>query len=730
MNKIASFFEAHIEKIIIVIVGIVCAWLMITRVIFSPNQVQFGDAKYSPSAIDQQVYEKARELQQKVSNPPEGMESYKPRLPEYLALLDSSIENIDVNVWPQVPYAVDGTTSGLGVTAGGKYSLPVIGEVSEVEVDHIRAAAYVPTVAITAENQYDKAENEPNDIDLVTVQAKFDVAQLYERFKYSFVEDVAEQFADPCLAKPIFAAVQLQRQELNNDGSWSDWKDIPRTKIDHYGGLFDIVEDAEKLPPGWLNVRKLQFDNWQLQIDLLQPEAYSIASAKEEWYPPEIHRKFLDIQRKEEAEEKRQAREDERNSSDRTDSRRRRNDVGGMGGIGGTASGGRTNRRTRSGGTSDIGGGLYGGGVGGDTSRRRSSRGSRSGGGTYDSGMGGMAGTNDRRRGRSRGRTTDSTLGPGGMEDYGMLGMTGDRYARRGPSMNDVYLEFDKIRITAMTDLEKMKEPLVFWALDDTVEPRKKYRYRIRLGVFNPVAGTDRLVEKDMARKNEVVLWSKFSDITDTVDIPGRMYFFAKHIREPADVVTVQVSKYKLGYWYSEDFKVSKGEVIGNVVEIEPETDRQQRRSDLTRGMIDPRMSSGRTMTDPRMMNPMMGLATPREQSVVPETIDFNTGAIMVDAVPVDDWTGDNTLAARHYYNMLYSLDGTDIEHMPVRTSYWAKDLRDMYGKISVLEGVEREPFKQFSAGRRSRPGRMGGDMGEYDTMYDGMLYEDMGGLY
>jgi hypothetical protein len=713
MNKIISFFEAHVEKIVLGIVGIVCVWLMITRVIFSPNQVQYGDARYSPSEIDEQVYQKALELKQKVSNPPEDLEPYKPRLPEYLALLDSSLKDIDVSIWPQVPYAVNGTITESRGT-GGKYRLPVVGAVSDVEIEHIRAAAYVPTVPVTAENQYSKAENEPNDIDLITVEAKFNVEQLYERFEHCFIDDVEKQFADPCLAKPIFAAVQLQRQELNKNGTWSDWKNIPRAKIDHYGALFDIVEDAGKLPPGWLNVRKLQFDDWQLQIDLLQPEAYAMASAKEEWYPPEIHRKFLDIRKKEEADERRQAREDERDSSDRTDSRRRRNDTGGIGG-GNT---GRANRRTR-GGNSDIGGGLYGGGMGGDTSRRRGSRAGRSG-TAIDSGMGMAGGTNDRRRGRSRGgRATEPGFGPG-MGDYAVSGMPGDRFARRGPSMNEVYMDFDKIRISYVNPLDKMKEPLVFWAHDDTVEPRKKYRYRIRLGVFNPVAGTDQLVERDMARKNEVVLWSDFSDVTKPVEIPGRMYFFAKHIREPANVVTVQVSKYVLGYWYSEDFKVSKGEVIGNVVEIEDENDRQQRRNDFGRNMMDPRMAAGGTMMDQRMM--MNPLAGSREQSVVPETVDFNTGAVMVDAVPVNDWSGDKTLTARHYYNMLYSTDGTDIEDMPVRTSYWAKDLRDIYGKISILEGVEREPFKQFSTGRRSRPGGMGGE-----NMGDMMMYDDMG---
>jgi hypothetical protein len=723
MIKIGSFFEAHIEKIILVIVGIVSIWLMITRVIFSPNQVSYGEGKYSPAAIDEQVNRRAQELREKINTPPEDLPPYKSQRPEFVAMLDSSISDINVNIWPQVPFEVEG--SALGPGGKGRYRLPVIGAVNEVDVEHIRAAAYVPTDVITAENQYDKAATEPNDIDLITVEAKFDVEGLYKRFQHCFVEDVERQYSDPCLAKPIFAAVQLQRQELGQDGRWGDWKDIPRIKIDHYGPLFDIVEDAGSLPPGRLKVWKLQFDNWQVQIDLLQPEAYAMASAYEEWYPPVIHRKFLDIQRKEDAEEKRKAREDEQKNNERADSRRTRRT-----GLGGTT--GRLG-----GGYSDMGSGLYSGGVGGDTSRRRSSRtrSDRSGrtGTSYDSGMPGtpgtpgMPGATDRRSRRSSRRTTE----PGGIgiDGYGdMLGMPGDRLTRRGPSMFDVYQDFDKIRLTARTPLEKMKEPLVFWAHDDTVEPRNTYRYRIRLGVLNPLAGTDQIGEQDVSRKNEVVLWSEFSKTTEPVEIPGRMYFFAKHIREPANVVTVQVSKYVLGYWYSEDFKVSEGELIGNVVETETETEadrqRNQRRTDFGRGMLDPRMAPGGAMMDPRMG----AIGVPREKSVVPETIDYGTGAVMVDAVPVIDWSGDKNLTERHYYNMLYSMDGTDIEHMPVRTAYWAKDLRDMYGMISILEKETREPFKSFSA-RKTRPGaRPGGDMGGYEDMYyDDMMYEDMG---
>jgi hypothetical protein len=193
------------------------------------------------------------------------------------------------------------------------------------------------------------------------------------------------------------------------------------------------------------------------------------------------------------------------------------------------------------------------------------------------------------------------------------------------------------------------------------------------------------------------------------------------------------VSKYVLGYWYSEDFKVGPGDVIGSVVETETETDRQrnQRRTEFGRGIMDPRMASDRAMMDPRMGS----FGQPREKSVVPETIDYSTGAVMVDAVAVNDWAGDKNLTTRRYYDMLYSMDGTEIEHMPVRTAYWAKDLQSWYGKISTLENVTKEPFKSFSSGRRTRPGgRPGDDMGEYydeSYMYEDMyMMEGMGGRY
>jgi hypothetical protein len=361
ISSIGGFFEEHVEKIILVIVGLVCAWLLITRVILSPNTVSYDKRNFSPGTIDDYVYEQAQLLKQRLNEPPDKLESYKPQVDKYLAKLDSSINDIDTSLWPVVPYEL-----GAEKAVAGVYSLPPIGEVNDVAVEHIRAVAYIPTGEVTPQNPYDKSGNEPNDIDFVTVQAKFDVSQLYDKFKECFIEDVEQQWVDPCLARPVFAAVNLQRQERNADGTWSDWQNVPPTKIDAYQKLFRITEDIQDLPPGGLKVQMLQFDNKQVQIDLLQPEAYQIASANEEWFPPELHRKYADLKRKETLEEKRKAKEDEKekraNDAERRD---RRTDTR-------TGTAGRTSRGGAGFSTPGGAGNLYGGGGFNSRSRDRS----------------------------------------------------------------------------------------------------------------------------------------------------------------------------------------------------------------------------------------------------------------------------------------------------------------------------------------------------------------------
>ena len=719
--KIGSFFEEHIEKVILAFVGLVCIWLVVTRVLISPNVVTYNNKKYSPRAIDQQIREASKELELILNQPPDPALRYISKLSGPLdpndpvregiygdlqngfdGLLASAINGVDTHLSLPIPANISTEADG-----GREYALTlaedVIGDVQDVAVQHFRAAAYVPTLPVTEDVTYENAAAEPNDIDFVTVEAKFDVEQLYEKFFESFAgEDVPKEWRDPCLAVPVFAAVQLQRQELLDDGSWSDWRDVSRSSIDHRKRMFEIIENIESLPPGGTKVRLLQFNEPEVRMDLLQPQAYQIASANQEWFPPSLYKKFVELQKKEKLEQRRGELEEQKEEKQREREQMRDDRRGGTFGTGG------------------YGGGAYSQGYGGMESgtratRTRGSRDSRRTGrgnrGLSDNmGYGEMGdyGQRQRRPTRSRGRTE---YNPDLMENYPTM-MEG-RGIKRGPTVDDVYYDFQEASLTPRTDLSKWREPLMFWVHDDTVEEGKSYRYRIRLGVYNPAAGTNQLDKQDKSLKDKVILWSKFSDATEQVEIPRMLYFFAKDIQEAAKKITIQVSKYVLGYWYSEDFSVRQGEVIGKLVESEIEEPRD------------------------RMRNLRYGYGygydyvPPQEQTIEPEEIDYSTGAVLVDAVVINDWSGAGQLRPRQYFDVLYSYDGTNIEHMPVKPGNWSAELLEKFNEIN---SAQREPKEQLrawdsklSGPRRLRaPGREGYEGDPYGEEYDMMMEEMM----
>ncbi|MGB2809861.1 MAG: hypothetical protein WBC22_19130 [Sedimentisphaerales bacterium] len=633
-KKGGNFFEEHIEKIMLVIVGLVCMWLLITRVVISPNKVLYAGEKLSPGKIDIRISDEADFLKLKLDSKPEPLPPYIQRVDAFVDTINLPIGDIDVNLYWPLPIH-----SSTDVSDKRKYSIPWIGEVEDAAVSYIRAVAYVPTVEIDEENHYDMTLSMPNDIDFVTVEAKFDVAGLHGRFYDSFAGDGVEQeeWRDPCLADPVFAAVQLQRQELGADGSWSEWQTVPRTKIDLRKKMFESVEEVGELPPGGIKVRLLQFDDAEVRMALLHPEAYKIASAKEEWFPPSLHKKYVEQQEEMEAEKKRRDREAERLGREqereeaREERRGRTSETGSSQGQNSGRRGDSTRREDR----------LGTGGVGRETRSRRD-RGDR--------------------RGETESLSRREELEEREREREARLAEL--RATSITTTLDDIYKELDKILITERTNLTKIREPLLFWAHDDTAEPGKSYRYRIRLGVFNPIAGTNKFNEQDEGLKNQIVLWSEFSEVKEIVKVPGTLYFFPRDVQDAARIVTVHVARYKLGHWYIKDFAVKPGEDIGKVAEFEPVEEK----------------------TRPLMM------------PSVPEIIDYTTGAVLVDVVPVNDWSGGRNMYARHYYDMLYSLDGVGIEHIPVSMRYWDEELRIKLNEITKSQKEPKEPLRAWDS--------------------------------
>jgi len=661
MNKIISLLETHVEKIVMALVGLVCLWLFFSRVIFSPNVVSYENRKFNPGAIDAYISEQAGLLKAKLNQKPESLSPLDMPVNDFQKRMEWA-QNIDTSLGLPIPYY----SSSEIIT--GAYRLPRIGEVNDVAVEYIRAVAYVPTQEVTEQTPYEAVAHEPNDLDFVTVEGKFDVGALYQEFHKCFAgEEVEEQMRDPCLAVPIFAAVELQRQELKDDGTWSDWQTVPRPKIDHRRETFEIIEDVRDLPPGGITVRRHQFNDIQTLIDLLQPRAYQIASANEEWFPPSLHRRFKQLQKEEEMVARREAREQARqeraqNLGSRLEERRRRT----------------SDTRTR---TRGLGvrydaytgtEGLYG------RSRYRSSRRTSSGRSDFRTDRGVVD-----RRGLTRSRRPIER-----RADTEELSTRRTEMLER-PSIDDVYKEFNEILITRRTNLAELREPLVFWAHDDTVEPGRCYRYRIRLGVLNPVAGKHQLKDQDESLENAVILWSNFSDVTEVLEIPRRSYFFADRVLEEDKKVAVTVCKYVLGYWYSDDFAVEKGEVIGKVKPVEVKVEEE-----------------------------------PEQNIEIPQSIDYGTGAVLVDIKPVNDWSGTRRLTARSYNDMLYSFNGMDIEHMPIGSRYWHEELQRKFIEIKRAEKEPRQPLRAWDS--RLTGGRRRAPVLEYDEeYYDEEYYYD-----
>jgi hypothetical protein len=620
INKGGIFFEKHAEKVVLVIFGLLSIWLLITRVAMSPYSVEYGNKRYSPGKIDAEISKEAELLREMLNNEPDEKEPYSSHAGDFLAFMDSAIGNVDISAYPLNPSRVS-----TEVTMQRKFWLPEIGRVNEVSVEYIRAAAYLPMQKVTPQTPYSEAASEVNVIDLVTVEGKINISALYKEFYESFAgPDVKAGWCDPCLAKPIFGAVELQRQELLADGSWSDWSIVPRASTEARKEMFTIVEDVNNLPAGGMKVRLLQFNNFWVQRELLQPDAYQIASAEEKWLPPSLHKKFLKELADKSMQEKRtlmMAQTEERQA-------------------------GINKMRTKR-----VAAGY------GETRSRLTSRVDRSA-GEYDDESGGRRGSIGSERSLEQAR-----LRLARKEERNRLAR--ERKMSASTEKN-IYEEYMDTVLMPSTDLSRKRDLLVFWAHDDTVELDKKYRYRIRVGIFNPIAGTNQFAEKDMARRNDVILWGEFSDTTEVIDVPGRLYFFPLSVQETARSIRVRVSKYVLGYWYSNDFTVKRGEDIGAVVTYEIEN------------------------------TPKGGTEA---VSTTPETIDYSTGAFLLDFVPRNDWSVIGSSAVeKRYYDMLYSYDGGTIEHIAVRSSYWTTDLKERFSAIAKAERLPRQPLQAWGS--------------------------------
>ena len=97
-KKGGYFFEEHIEKIVLAIVGLVCLWLLITHVLISPNYIEYDNKKFSPGDIDNYISKQAEILEDRLNRKPEPKPPYKPNIDKFIAKIDLAISDIDISL--------------------------------------------------------------------------------------------------------------------------------------------------------------------------------------------------------------------------------------------------------------------------------------------------------------------------------------------------------------------------------------------------------------------------------------------------------------------------------------------------------------------------------------------------------------------------------------------------------------------------------------------------------
>ena len=139
------------------------------------------------------------------------------------------------------------------------------------------------------------------------------------------------------------------------------------------------------------------------------------------------------------------------------------------------------------------------------------------------------------------------------------------------------------------------------------------------------------------------------------------VYFFPIALAKTADKkVAIDVFKYHFGNWRNETFDVHPGEMIGKLVDF-----KEQRPGAGARDAYD-ELDYEVGMTD----------------NTMPEKIDFNTGAMLVDIVRTDAWAGLRPLVRTKIDDVLYTRDGVNIMHLPVKRNNWTPAMKVQYAKI------------------------------------------------
>jgi hypothetical protein len=601
-NRWLEMFELHIEKGILGLAGLFMVGILWMYLIRSPNTIEYQGEPRGPRGLMEAIKGDADKLDQAVRS----------AAPEKVVVRNFSADleaQHSEGIFADTPEAGPtlGPTLPLAASFGRKIVVPGLEEAEGDQAGSItlvtplrpsqpklrtgrslgireqrRIAAVATSDSTGAEGEASKAE----EVAWVTVAAYFNKkAQYDEMIKAGYL---------PYRSNAYVVGVDVQRQEVLSTGEYSDWQDVvagkAMPKFDFQGPQFDdqtgelINKDEIRQTFGLVK---------EFQTELMQPPFYTV-EAGDFWEIPPLAGYEEDA---EEAEE-----EEPEEASAIVSGRMGRTMAppppsGRTGGRMSGRSSGRSGRSSaREGGGRGIGPGsgrgMGGGAVSDARSEEEEKRAARKQIRADLAEAKKMLGRKEYEEARRLGEeiSRDQYATKGDTRKAQQIVKAAERWlrivaersggtthtptARVGRGMGGGMIPIDVGRGAPVTRREEIElltnpesgEPAV-WFHDDTVEAGKTYRYRMRVKLWNRYVGRMRSM-KDPEQAKTPVVAGEWSFPSEPITVTPSTYFFVSGGRPADKSASVDVWKWRQGFWKKERFDVAIGDVIGGVTKI------------------------------------------------------------------------------------------------------------------------------------------------------------------
>ena len=580
-NKWLQLLEAHIEKGILGLAVLFAGAMVWMFLIQSPNTVTYQNKDCGPRELFEAIKSEADSLDRAVRGaeppPPEDVEFSDELMKQHGEGIFAKESEGGIRLAAELPLA---TTFGRDIVVPGlegaegdpvgtiELVTPLRPTQPKLRTGRSLALHEQVRISYTPEPVDEKADvkiPKAAESAWVTVAAYFDKKAQYD-------EMIKAGYA-PYRSKAYVVGVDVQRKEMLSTGEFSDWQDVTpgqaMPKLDLSEPQFDDqtgqLINKDEIRQTFALVK-------DSQTTLMQPSFYMV-EAGDFWEVPALAGYEDDEE------------EDGEEEEDSVLAARSGRTAPGGAGAGMRPSG----RRSSGAGVSRGSGRSAGGSARGGSARGASSgRGGRpSGGGA--TGGGGSNAQDEADIKRAARKEVRELLNEArkmiGQKEYADArqiaeSVIGNEFASKGDKRNaesvvklaDRWLKVQEERASGMgvggqdgvelVTKPETDEPAV-WFHDDTVEAGKTYQYRMRVKLWNRYVGRLRAV-KDIDEAKVPTVLGEWSFPSDPITVTPSTYFFLSGSQPNENSASVDVWKWRKGFWKKQRFDVTIGDVIGD----------------------------------------------------------------------------------------------------------------------------------------------------------------------